>query len=846
MPKNTSTFNNTIKDFELIRKYVHSIFLNPSRPKSAFEEDFGIKSSSFRDMISRIQNYMDGAHIKTHSLPGKKGKDNNQAFHFVGNPYNTPVHYLADIFSNASYTLNEMQFYFAFLMTSAEISNDDIDAFDYSYLIDAMNSRISMGMEYTGIDSIEEYFQNKLSSANTQKAYWNKYIQQGYLIPVTPEDDKTRAWDEQEYHFSNNFEPIDDEELLNKLYILIMFFYHEMPYCIPGYYLYKSLKEYISTTFKDTVEIESFHLSQENPYFQFINCSRQSVLENDILWRLIECIDEVKPITLTYAGPFMEGKITLLPAKIAGNNSDGRLYIWGYDYSKKEFSFYRLDHLSYPSISNIPKDKWYDIDPLNGENDPAKIKTLLSNLYVEGTKYLWTINSSGFDEPIDLLIHFTFPAKSFKYYLSKLNREKKHGVVTDLGDNSHVDFSIQITDIKDDPKLIPHSILPWLRTYEGLFSVDEKVCPDLAEYFQNPPAPANQKKNITKLNCATEDNSKKHPDFKYLSLFNEFFNKDFLWLRNYTNTCCYIEDILGETSFFSREQIVDELTGGSAKSREQKISQESLKAILNEAESPTENLYVLSEEDNEYVPLAFYNAGEERRLPILISTAEKAWLKYVLNDPKAKLFLSEDEISTICDIFDPEISLPSLEDYFEIFGGTKAQTYPASFVQNFGILMEAIRDSRYIQATNHTSRGDITSKLVPYRIIYNRKLDLFSLACYSPESDRPIKITINKLSDIELLETVSDEDINKASLFKSKHSDEPIIIEINNVISAYNRAAFLFSDNDTYAVQSDENDQIYRLYIDFYSSEKREILDKIKSLGQYATIISCPDDGSFS
>ena len=81
MPKNTSAFNNTIKDF-------------------------GIKSSSFRDMISRIQNYMDGAHIKTHSLPEKKGKDNNQAFHFVGNPYNTPVHYLADSSSSSSVSIS--------------------------------------------------------------------------------------------------------------------------------------------------------------------------------------------------------------------------------------------------------------------------------------------------------------------------------------------------------------------------------------------------------------------------------------------------------------------------------------------------------------------------------------------------------------------------------------------------------------------------------------------------------------------------------------------------------------------------------------------------------------------
>lgn len=843
MAKNTSTFNNTVKDFELIRKYIHSLFLNPSRSKADFEEIFEIKSSSFRDMIARLQNFMDGAHLETHNLSGKTGKDNKCAYHLVGNPFNSPVHYLADIFSNASYSLPELQFYFAFLMAFSEISTNEDESFTYVDVIDAMNSRVERSMISQGLDTIEDYFQSILSSSNTQKVYWNRYIQQGYIIPVQNDTHSSLAWHEKEYILSKSFDEISDEDLLNKLYLLVVFFYHETSFCVPGYNLSKSLSEYISSSFNDKEEINSFHIAQKNPYFQFEKCSRQSVIENDVLWRLFECIDEVKPIKFLYSTPNKSYPITILPTKIVQSDTDGRLYIWCYHYFLKKFYFYRIDRLSYPTLPTIVKDNWFNIAELNGEKNVSEIKRLLSEIYNEYTKYLWNINNSGLTQPHEILVHFSFPKERFSFYISRLNREKKHGIVTNLGDNIHADFSILLTDTYTDGKFIPKSIVPWLRSYEGMFFVDHDVCPDLADYMENTPFYNTSNKIVSQPDYSKQFKYTKDADFTNISLFNEFCNKDFLWLRNYVNTSCYYEDYLDENAYLSEDEIKRELSGSSTKAREKRTAQETIDAVLNHNNECKENLYVLAEKDGQYIPLSFYSANEERRLPILISKAEKTWLNYALNDPKAKLFLSSEEIETVREIFDDGINLIPIEKHLQTFGTTSQKTYSDAFISNFNLILEAIKSSKYIRVTNNTSRGPITNKFVPNKIIYNGFWDLFSVTFYSPEEDRPVKATLNKLSDIKILEPVTDTDAERAiNAFSKKHSDEPIVIEINNATNAYDKAAFLFADNDTYAEQSAENEAIYRLYIDFYSSEKKDILAKIKSLGQYATIISCPED----
>ena len=90
--------------------------------------------------------------------------------------------------------------------------------------------------------------------------------------------------------------------------------------------------------------------------------------------------------------------------------------------------------------------------------------------------------------------------------------------------------------------------------------------------------------------------------------------------------------ILGEIDALTADEMRNLLSGEKG----QLTSSELVDAILNQTGDISENLNLLKDDGSSKMILTL---DYDSHLPILITSAERAWLKYTLEDPKSNLFM---------------------------------------------------------------------------------------------------------------------------------------------------------------------------------------------------------------
>lgn len=248
-------------------------------------------------------------------------------------------------------------------------------------------------------------------------------------------------------------------------------------------------------------------------------------------------------------------------------------------------------------------------------------------------------------------------------------------------------------------------------------------------------------------------------------------------------------------------------------------------SLLNYSEE--DSLFILDEEDSEYF------LSIDSGIPIILSKIEKVWLKYMLSQDKAKIFLNKETIDKI---------LISLEEYEDIFHnniiikhmGNREMEDQGELKNKINILINAIRNNKLIMYSYKTREGIVLKNKisVPYKVEYSIKKDLFYLISYSTEEERPIKSIVNNFIDIEVLEKenpVSRVDIKNS--IKLKKQDKYVLLEFKNVNNVIERGFLTFASYSTEAKYIEDRD-IHELSISYYSFEEKEIINKIFSLGK--------------
>ena len=236
----------------------------------------------------------------------------------------------------------------------------------------------------------------------------------------------------------------------------------------------------------------------------------------------------------------------------------------------------------------------------------------------------------------------------------------------------------------------------------------------------------------------------------YMELFNKYKNKDFICITNYINSC------VNDMKFSLTDDELSAALLGSA----QNTFHELITAILNrnkdglDPKHPNANLFI--NRSGRLLPI------RSNYIPVRPSIAEKAWLLYILQDKKAKLFLQDEIITELISKLKSDLSLPDISRCIDIrnLGPAAEISFSDETKYIFKLIVAAIKEHKTLVVTNTAFNGQTykNQTVIPYKLEYTPQFDSFSLSAYNLDAARPIKMNLLNLKKVSLGEPIPDYD----------------------------------------------------------------------------------------
>ena len=310
-----------------------------------------------------------------------------------------------------------------------------------------------------------------------------------------------------------------------------------------------------------------------------------------------------------------------------------------------------------------------------------------------------------------------------------------------------------------------------------------------------------------------------------MDLFNKYKNKDFDYITNIINLINKHGKIITEeelNKYFEKTGTFKEVS----------------KSICN-----AKDVYSLFQvqKDNSLLPV------DVSTIPVRPSYSEKAWLYSIISDPKAKLFLDNEQISYLNNVLKDTKNMPyplsNNDVYICRLNNKPPQEYTYQQSQFFKMIMQAIKEQKYIILTNEADDGNVykDSKLIPYKIEYNNKQDTFSITCYNDVNSEIIRIFFINIKALKIGEVTPNYFKIKTRIrqeLEKKRTTEPVIIQINDENNALQRSAYIFAHYERMIYK--ENDNIYMKIFYYKEYQQEDILRGILQLGRFVKLIA-PD-----
>lgn len=311
-----------------------------------------------------------------------------------------------------------------------------------------------------------------------------------------------------------------------------------------------------------------------------------------------------------------------------------------------------------------------------------------------------------------------------------------------------------------------------------------------------------------------------------MDLFNKYKNKDFDYITNIINLINKYNKTITKADlnkYFTKTGTFKEVSNN----------------ICN-----ADNVFCLfqEQEDNSILPI------DTSTINIRASYPEKAWLYSIISDPKAKLFLDDDQINFLKKTLENTNNMPyplsNNDVYICRLNNQIHNDYTPEQIKFFKTIMQAIKEHKYIILTNDADDGHVykDSKLIPYKIEYNNKQDTFSITCYNDMNSEIIRIFFTNIKELKIGEVIPNYLKIKTRIrqeLEKKRTTEPVIIQINDENNALQRSAYIFAHYERMIYK--ENDNIYMKIFYYKEYQQEDILQCILQLGKFVTLIA-PDN----
>lgn len=254
---------------------------------------------------------------------------------------------------------------------------------------------------------------------------------------------------------------------------------------------------------------------------------------------------------------------------------------------------------------------------------------------------------------------------------------------------------------------------------------------------------------------------------------------------------------------------------------------------INKVNGSTTNIF-LKKDDNKYVPLV------SGKLPIVVTTLEKYWLKHVLTDPKSKLFLSEETFDKLTERLRdvPDIIVNNLVIKNK---GKKDSKITEKLTPIIKLILQAIEGEKGIIYNYLNKKGEeIKGKTgIPLKIEYSVKDDIFYLIYYSVEEKKIVKGILANFTIIKTIDLPEDFLTQGKRCFEEfvKNNIKKVTLEVYKANNGIERTFYLFSCFKRKSQYIKEEDR-YILTIYYYFYEEMEVIHRILSLGKSVKVLS--------
>lgn len=235
----------------------------------------------------------------------------------------------------------------------------------------------------------------------------------------------------------------------------------------------------------------------------------------------------------------------------------------------------------------------------------------------------------------------------------------------------------------------------------------------------------------------------------------------------------------------------------------------------------------------------------DSNIPIRLNDLEIAYLKMFVEDEEFNKVLDEEILTKLKQKLDKIYSL-NYNQYWEResidkFGDSLDNP---EFRNKIITLEKAILDNKFIKYSSKNRKGDVFEDKIayPYKIEYSIKNNKYRLIVFG--DNRAIKINIDSITKIEILEdkdfslkdkSISQDEKIKEFINNKKNIDKPIVLKIEDNKNTLDRCFNLFSAYDKKYYYDDNNNLILNIY--YHDFDEAEIVRDILSLGKSVIVL---------
>lgn len=314
-----------------------------------------------------------------------------------------------------------------------------------------------------------------------------------------------------------------------------------------------------------------------------------------------------------------------------------------------------------------------------------------------------------------------------------------------------------------------------------------------------------------------------------MNLYNEYQHKGIFFLTNYINTCVEHESKLLTSDRF-KKKLRD---AGLAEARFED-------SLFNTSQYSEDNAFLFFETaDGKVAPI------RTSKIVVRATTAERAWLNYILDDPKTALFLDANTVKI-------------LKDSLDMKGDRQEHVVSAHYIDTCPVFMDGYQElsSRTIDIFRKCSdayeRSAVTvsgtdsegtalesKSLIVYKLEYTDLTGTFALIGYSPDCNHIHHIPFDNITGCVKDRIISADEYRKLIIMAEKTAiserSEPITLQVSKELNGYDRSVYTFSGYKRFSYRDKDDNLI--LELQNYPYQHADIVEKLLFLGPAVTVL---------